>query len=96
MFTEIEQGLEIYRQNLAEYSSLVEKLKIDEPDFSVWTSDRAVVERVVSWNARLEGMADALGLDEEEKGNFFAQVGINYKPKELKVVDEPKELLIND
>lgn len=37
-------------------------------------------------------MAEALGLDEDEKGSFFAQVGINYRPKELKVGGESEQL----
>lgn len=49
MFNEIEQGLERYKQNLGEYSSLVDRIKTKYPDgFSVWTSSKADVRKVES------------------------------------------------
>ena len=80
MFNEIEQGREIYGRRLGEYAALVNDVKASYPEnWDPMLYSKRLLRKLEAWNARLGGMAEALGLNEKEIGDFFAEVGIKYQ-----------------
>lgn len=80
MFKEIQQGLELYRQKVGEYSMLVQKVKAEYPDdWDPFLYSKGTIRDLEAWNARLNGMAEVLGLTEEENKTIWGEFGIEYQ-----------------
>lgn len=76
MIKSVEEGLETYKEELRKYKTCTDKLNQQYQHKSLFYFDWADYDKVIEWNAKLEGMILALGLTKSEEEKIDREVGI--------------------
>jgi hypothetical protein len=66
MFTDIKEGLNVYKKEVSDYLIWVKTLGLEEGDVPMAALDNHNWGKMLEWNAKMKGMAEALGLKEME------------------------------
>lgn len=76
MFSTIREGLELYKTELRKYVERV--YKIEAKGHTALTLTSPERHELTVWSAKLDGMADALGLSKRGRINIERRCGIKH------------------